>query len=267
MLLSKNAGSTVPTTTTTATSTALAPAPTQSVPSFDMIKSAFTTTPPLTHSQATALSSSTSSKSTPPSVSPFMSSWFGSSRAFAPSPEEREKLKRALGGSNNTSLDQLTQLSSLSDVGSLPASPKPAPGFVNHGHGHAHGHHTPVHANTLNGASPSLWGSDGYSHKPRLTFSPFADDDEPSPSCIEASPSDPIEDPADGAGDASRFRFLDRATGMLNFSREENERIKEEGRTREGRTRAGAYTGDDCIFRVQGSSNILAVFCRYQNCM
>jgi hypothetical protein len=179
ILLSKNGSNTA--LAATATSTAPVPAPTQSVPSFDMIKSAFTT-PPLTRSQATALSTSTSSaKSTP---SPFVNSWFNSSRAFAPLPEEREKLKRALGGSNNTSLDQLTQLSSLSDVGSLPASPKPAPGFVNHAHGHGH---PQVHANSLNSVGSSLWSSAGLPLKSKLTFSPFADDDEPSPSSSSSS--------------------------------------------------------------------------------
>ncbi|KAF8894899.1 hypothetical protein CPB84DRAFT_1782588 [Gymnopilus junonius] len=41
-------------------------------------------------------------------------------RAFAPSPAEREALQRALGGSSNTSFERLP---SLSDVGSIPASP------------------------------------------------------------------------------------------------------------------------------------------------
>ncbi|KAJ7594850.1 hypothetical protein C8J56DRAFT_927780 [Mycena floridula] len=41
-------------------------------------------------------------------------------RAFAPSPAEREALKRALGGSTNASLELLP---SLSDVGSIPSSP------------------------------------------------------------------------------------------------------------------------------------------------
>jgi hypothetical protein len=41
-------------------------------------------------------------------------------RAFAPSPEEREALQRALGGSTNTSLERLP---SLSGVGNGPASP------------------------------------------------------------------------------------------------------------------------------------------------
>ncbi|EPQ56979.1 hypothetical protein GLOTRDRAFT_137430 [Gloeophyllum trabeum ATCC 11539] len=41
-------------------------------------------------------------------------------RAFAPSPEEREALQRALGGSTNTSLERLP---SLADVGTLPPSP------------------------------------------------------------------------------------------------------------------------------------------------
>ncbi|KAH0589401.1 hypothetical protein H2248_005158 [Termitomyces sp. 'cryptogamus'] len=41
-------------------------------------------------------------------------------RAFAPSPAEREALQRALGGSTNTSFERLP---SLSDVGSIPSSP------------------------------------------------------------------------------------------------------------------------------------------------
>ncbi|KAF8070199.1 hypothetical protein FPV67DRAFT_1779620 [Lyophyllum atratum] len=47
-------------------------------------------------------------------------------RAFAPSPAEREALQRALGGSTNTSFERLP---SLSDVGSIPSSPS---------HVHAH---------------------------------------------------------------------------------------------------------------------------------
>lgn len=41
-------------------------------------------------------------------------------RAFAPSPEEREALQRALGGSTNGSLERLP---SLSEVGNMPSSP------------------------------------------------------------------------------------------------------------------------------------------------
>jgi len=43
-------------------------------------------------------------------------------RAFAPSPEEREALQRALGGSTNASLERLP---SLSEVGSMPTSSVP----------------------------------------------------------------------------------------------------------------------------------------------
>src|SRR6266702_3947110 len=43
-------------------------------------------------------------------------------RAFVPSPEEREALQRALGGSSNTSLERLP---SLSEVGNVPTSPVP----------------------------------------------------------------------------------------------------------------------------------------------
>ncbi|KAH9007967.1 hypothetical protein EDB83DRAFT_2459542 [Lactarius deliciosus] len=43
-------------------------------------------------------------------------------RAFVPSPEEREALQRALGGSSNASLERLP---SLSEVGNIPNSPVP----------------------------------------------------------------------------------------------------------------------------------------------
>ncbi|KAI9463708.1 hypothetical protein BJY52DRAFT_932294 [Lactarius psammicola] len=43
-------------------------------------------------------------------------------RAFVPSPEEREALQRALGGSSNASLERLP---SLSEVGNMPTSPAP----------------------------------------------------------------------------------------------------------------------------------------------
>lgn len=51
-------------------------------------------------------------------------------RAFAPSPAEREALQRALGGSTNTSFERLP---SLSDVGSIPASPTSTPAHVHAG--------------------------------------------------------------------------------------------------------------------------------------
>ncbi|KAI9442297.1 hypothetical protein H4582DRAFT_1927609 [Lactarius indigo] len=50
-------------------------------------------------------------------------------RAFVPSPEEREALQRALGGSSNASLERLP---SLSEVGNIPNSPVP-----NHEQAHA----------------------------------------------------------------------------------------------------------------------------------
>ncbi|KDR75433.1 hypothetical protein GALMADRAFT_227081 [Galerina marginata CBS 339.88] len=50
-------------------------------------------------------------------------------RAFAPSPAEREALQRALGGSTNTSFERLA---SLSDVGSIPASPTNAHALPHH---------------------------------------------------------------------------------------------------------------------------------------
>ncbi|KAK0195312.1 hypothetical protein F5146DRAFT_280556 [Armillaria mellea] len=54
-------------------------------------------------------------------------------RAFAPSPAEREVLQRAFGGSTNTSLERLPN---LSDVGSIPPSPS---------HVNAHALTVPVH--------------------------------------------------------------------------------------------------------------------------
>ncbi|OSD06744.1 hypothetical protein PYCCODRAFT_1430931 [Trametes coccinea BRFM310] len=74
--------------------------------------------------------STTSSLSIPPSLAhhgtdsdTVFSSMFG--RAFAPSPEEREALQRALGGSTNTSLERLPTLSEVSSIPSMsmPSSP------------------------------------------------------------------------------------------------------------------------------------------------
>ena len=152
-LLSKNANVTVARDNVPPMVPGLVP----SEPTFDMIKSTLGT-PPLMHSQATH-SSSTSSVLSTPSMSPF-GSWFG---AFTPSPEERKKLNPSLGSSNNTSLEQLTSL----DVPSLPESPKP--GYVNHSHGH------PQVQSLINGSS--LWSSDSSPLRPKLKFSPFADDE------------------------------------------------------------------------------------------
>lgn len=49
-----------------------------------------------------------------------------SMRAFAPSPAEREALKRALGGSTNTSLERLPTLSEVSSVSSIPSLSLPS---------------------------------------------------------------------------------------------------------------------------------------------
>ncbi|CDO75659.1 hypothetical protein BN946_scf184941.g12 [Trametes cinnabarina] len=74
--------------------------------------------------------STSSSLSIPPSLAhhgadsdTVFSSMFG--RAFAPSPEEREALQRALGGSTNTSLERLPTLSEVSSIPSMsmPSSP------------------------------------------------------------------------------------------------------------------------------------------------
>ena len=101
-----------------------------------------------------------SSRATP-SLFGFSSSWFSSSRAFAPTPTEREQLSlsKVLTGSSNPSLDRLP---SLSEVGSLPASPQPAPALA---HVHSTSHVRP----------PVGWLSEGLPH---LTskFSPFADE-------------------------------------------------------------------------------------------
>ncbi|KAK0461365.1 uncharacterized protein EV420DRAFT_1266767 [Desarmillaria tabescens] len=81
-------------------------------------------------------------------------------RAFAPSPAEREVLQRAFGGSTNTSLERLPN---LSDVGSIPPSPS---------HVNAHALTVPAHDRI-----PSWLQSLPRIRK--LNFSPW-DDEEPS---------------------------------------------------------------------------------------
>ncbi|EJF65480.1 hypothetical protein DICSQDRAFT_124643 [Dichomitus squalens LYAD-421 SS1] len=67
-----------------------------------------------------------------------------SMRAFAPSPAEREALKRALGGSTNASLERLPTLSEVSSVSSsIPSIPSlslssSSPSSPSHSHSHAH---------------------------------------------------------------------------------------------------------------------------------
>ncbi|KAG6899979.1 hypothetical protein C0993_004747 [Termitomyces sp. T159_Od127] len=85
-------------------------------------------------------------------------------RAFAPSPAEREALQRALGGSTNTSFERLP---SLSDVGSIPSSPS---------HVHARPAAIPQHA--LAKVLPA-WLQSLPPHK-ATNFSPW-DDEEPGP--------------------------------------------------------------------------------------
>ncbi|KAK0212939.1 hypothetical protein DFS33DRAFT_1377389 [Desarmillaria ectypa] len=79
-------------------------------------------------------------------------------RAFAPSPAEREVLQRAFGGSTNTSLERLPN---LSDVGSIPPSPS---------HVNAHALTVPVHDRI-----PSWLQSLPRIRKPK--FSPWDDEE------------------------------------------------------------------------------------------
>ncbi|CAA7259287.1 unnamed protein product [Cyclocybe aegerita] len=85
-------------------------------------------------------------------------------RAFAPSPAEREALQRALGGSTNTSFERLP---SLSDVGSIPASPTSC---------HARAHVPQVPVRDLGSILPAWLQSLPRARK--ANFSPW-DDEEP----------------------------------------------------------------------------------------
>jgi hypothetical protein len=89
-------------------------------------------------------------------------------RAFAPSPEEREALKRALGSSTNTSLELLP---SLSEVGSIPPSP-------NHVHTQIHqdiSFNGPTHQVLPGRAIPS-W-LQGFPRIRKSNFSPWEDEE------------------------------------------------------------------------------------------
>lgn len=90
-------------------------------------------------------------------------------RAFAPSPAEREALQRALGGSTNTSFERLP---SLSDVGSIPSSPS-----------HVHAHPAAIPQHTLAKVLPAWLQS--LPHK-ATNFSPW-DDEEPGHSSASGS--------------------------------------------------------------------------------
>jgi hypothetical protein len=92
-------------------------------------------------------------------------------RAFAPSPAEREALQRALGGSTNTSFERLP---SLSDVGSIPASPTNAHALP---HAHIASHHHPG-GRDLGSLLPAWLQALPRGRK--VNFSPW-DDEEPSP--------------------------------------------------------------------------------------
>lgn len=95
-------------------------------------------------------------------------------RAFAPSPAEREVLQRALGGSTNTSFERLP---SLSEVGSIPSSPSPS---------QAHAHPAAIPHHSLSRILPAWLQS----LPPRkANFSPWDD-----------------EEPAGGVNGAGRYR-------------------------------------------------------------
>ena len=86
-------------------------------------------------------------------------------RAFAPSPAEREALQRALGGSTNTSFERLP---SLSDVGSIPASPTNTPA-------HVHAHAPPLAGRALGSLLPAWLQSLPRARK--VKFSPWEDEE------------------------------------------------------------------------------------------
>ena len=95
-----------------------------------------------------------------PSLFGLGSSWFSSSRAFAPTPTEREQLARVLGGSSNASLDHL---SNVGDVASLPNSPQPKTAIAQ-----------PIAVSQLAdiGKGRHLWMTGGA----KSVFNPFIDD-------------------------------------------------------------------------------------------
>jgi hypothetical protein len=97
-------------------------------------------------------------------------------RAFAPSPAEREALQRALGGSTNASFERLP---SLSDVGSIPASPTNA---------HAHARVVPPqHSGRDLGSLLPAW-LQSLPRTRKANFSPW-DDEEPVNSKAESKES------------------------------------------------------------------------------
>ena len=97
-------------------------------------------------------------------------------RAFAPSPAEREALQRALGGSTNASFERLP---SLSDVGSIPASPTNA---------HAHARVVPSqHSGRDLGSLLPAW-LQSLPRTRKVNFSPW-DDEEPVNSKVESTES------------------------------------------------------------------------------
>jgi len=96
-------------------------------------------------------------------------------RAFAPSPAEREALQRALGGSTNASFERLP---SLSDVGSIPASPTNA---------HAHARVPSQHSGRDLGSLLPAW-LQSLPRTRKVNFSPW-DDEEPVNSKVESTAS------------------------------------------------------------------------------
>lgn len=93
-------------------------------------------------------------------------------RAFAPSPEEREQLQRALGGSTNASLERLP---SLSNVGSIPPSPSHVHAIANH-----HPHPSTLH---IEGGEARHSLASWLQSLPQIgktNFSPWEDEEEPS---------------------------------------------------------------------------------------
>ncbi|KAK7692461.1 hypothetical protein QCA50_004086 [Cerrena zonata] len=144
--------------------------------------------PPHTNGSSTALPLPPPVRSTAPGS--FMDSFLStlSSRAFAPSPAEREALTRALGSSTNTSLERLPTLSEVA-ITSMPASPSHV-----HAHAHAHAHSlthgapTPTHVHNVAVGSgrpvSSISGLAWLQNLPRMRKSKFSpwEDEEPSSS-------------------------------------------------------------------------------------
>lgn len=96
-------------------------------------------------------------------------------RAFAPSPAEREALQRVLGGSTNASFERLP---SLSDVGSIPASPT-------NSHAHAHALPTQLPSNGMGLGSIFPAWLQALPKTRKVNFSPW-DDEEDAPAPAKA---------------------------------------------------------------------------------